>query len=597
MREFFKFMFASMLGTLVIGVVLMVLFFGMIAAIGAGLGSKGKPAKVKDGSVLHLTLDQRLVDRGDEEQLDIDLGPFSAESKVGLNQVLAALEHAKKDDHIEGIFLDLTQVNGGFATLREVREKLVEFKKESGKPVVAWAEFYTQGSYYIASAADQVYLQPKGMLDYRGLQSEYMFLKGLFEKLDVEMQFIRGSNNRFKSFGEVYTEDSMSAANEAQVRALLDGLWTEHRAAVAEKTGIAAGDLDRIADGLEARNDTTARDLGLVDGLKYRDEVLADMKERMALDSKKEIAFVGLGKYLRSFDADADKGKGDAKLAVIYAEGGISSGESGDDVIGSTSLSATLRKAREDSAVKAIVLRVNSPGGSGLASEVIWREVKLAAEAKPVVVSMGDVAASGGYYISAPAARIYAEPTTITGSIGVFGLVPNTEGFFNNKLGITFDGVKTHQHADMYNLNRPLTDHEKRMMQQWVDEFYAGFVERVAEGRKLTPAQVDSIGQGRVWTGTDAKARGLVDELGGLEDAIAAAAGLASLSEYRRVEMPEQEDLLHKLLKDLNADARAWVARQYLGEDAQLLEQFRLVREARSRSGIQARMPFDLVVR
>lgn len=593
MRQFFKFMFASMLGTLLIGVVLLVLFFGMLAAAAAGLGSKGKPVKLKDGSVLQLTFDAELVDRGEDDQMTLDLGPFKPASKTGLNQVLAALDHAKTDEKIEGILLDLSMVNGGFASLREIREKLMEFKRESGKPVVAWAEFYTQGSYYLATAADKVYLQPKGMVDYRGLQSEYMFLKGLFQKLDIDVQFIRGSNNKFKSFGEVYTEEKMSPANRAQIERILQGLWADHRRAVAEKSGRSEAALDSIAGTLAARNDTAALNLHLVDGLMYRDELLADLKERMALAKDKDIAFVGLGKYVRAMGDKTGKGKG--KIAVIYAEGGISSGDD-DEGITSTALSSTIRKAREDSTIKAIVLRVNSPGGSGLASEVIWREVKLAAEAKPLVVSMGNVAASGGYYISAPARRIYAEPTTITGSIGVFGIIPNMQGFFKNKLGITFDGAKTHEHADLYTVSRPLSETEKRMMQQWVDEFYHGFVARVAEGRRLTPAQVDSIGQGRVWTGADAKERGLVDELGGLEQAIRGAAEMAGLTDYRKVELPEQEDLFKKLLKDLNTEAQAWVAREYLGDDAKLLLEYRRAREAKHQMGIVARMPYDLII-
>ncbi len=596
MRQFFKFMFASMLGTLLIGVVLIVLFFGMLAAAAAGLGGKGKAVQVKDGTVLQLTFDAPIGDRGSDEDMDFDLGPFQGEEKVGLNHVIKALDMAKADEHIEGVFLDLSGVSSGFANLREIRKKLIEFKQESGKPVVAWSELYSQGSYYLATAADRIYLQPKGMVDYRGLHSEYMFLKGLFAKLDIDMQFIRGSNNKFKSFGEVYTEDRMSDANRAQIELILKGLWAEHRSAVSAKTGHSEATLDSIVNTLAARNDETARDLKLVDALMYRDEVLADLKERMSLDKEKEIAFVGLSKYLRSGDGKEEK-KGDAKtkLAVIYAEGGISSGDD-DEEIQSAALSSTIREAREDSAIKAIVLRVNSPGGSGLASEVIWREVKLAADTKPVVVSMGNVAASGGYYISCPATKIYAEPTTITGSIGVFGLIPNMQGFFNNKLGISFDGAKTHQYADMLTVSRPLNETERRMMQVWVDEFYDGFVQRVADGRKLTTAQVDSIGQGRVWTGADAKERGLVDELGGLEDAIKAAAELAGISDYRKVEMPEQEDFLQKLLKDLNTETKAWVVREYLGDDAQMLQQFKQAREAKGYSGIQARMPFELVI-
>ena len=605
MRQFFKFMFASMVGTFLIGIVLIIVFVVAITgAVGGALASgasfgKGERTKVKDGSVLHITLDQEIVDRGDKDQVKLDFGPFSGESKLGLNDILASLENAKTDDHIEGVFLDLSFASAGFSTLREIREKLLEFKKESGKPVVAWAEMYGQGSYYLATAADAIYLQPKGDLDYRGLHSEYMFLKGMFEKLDIDVQFIRGKNNKFKSFGEVYTQDAMSPANREQIRKLLDGLWSDHLAAVSSKTGLEAARLNTIVDSLLVRNGEAAVQLELIDGLKYRDEVLADMKERMSLDVKKEIEFVEMGKYSRSFgtrthgDSKADD-KG--KLAIIYAEGGISSGESSDGTIGSTSLSETIREAREDSTIKAIVFRVNSPGGSGLASEVIWREVKLASEVKPVVVSMGNVAASGGYYISAPATKIYAEPTTITGSIGVFGIIPNMQGFFKNKLGITFDGEKTHKYADMMTTSRPLSEQEKLIIQGYVDEFYDGFVQRVSEGRKLTVAQVDSIGQGRVWTGVDAKERGLVDELGGLEDAVKAAAVLAGLTNYTEVELPEQKDFFQQLMEDLNGQARMWVASEWLGEDVQLLQQYKHVRDAKQNFGIQARMPYDLVI-
>jgi protease-4 len=602
MRQFLKFMFASMLGTLLIGVVLIVIFIvAVIGAIGSSVSMEGKRTSVKDGSVLHLTLDNEIVDRGNKDDFNLDLGPFQAENKTGLNTLLASLEHAKTDDHIEGVFLDITSIQAGFATLQEIREKLNEFRTESGKPVIAYSEMYTQGAYYVATAADAIYLQPKGDLDYRGLHSEYMFFKGLFEKLDIDVQFIRGSNNKFKSFGEVYTEDHMSEANRAQIRTLMDGLWNEHLGAVSGRRNIDKARLNTIVDSLLVRNGEAAAELGLVDGLKFRDEVLTILKEKMGLDADKPVQFTELHHYAHSFDRNGGKGLKEGgrreKLAVIYAEGAISSGESEDGTIGSTSLSETIREAREDSTVKAIVLRVNSPGGSGLASDVIWREVKLATEVKPVVVSMGDVAASGGYYISAPATKIFAEATTITGSIGVFGIIPNMEGFFKNKLGITFDGAKTHQYADMMTVSRPLTDQEKRIIQGYVDEFYDGFKERVAEGRKMTPAQVDSVGQGRVWTGVDAKARGLVDEIGGLEAAIDAAAALANLTDYRTTELPVQKDFFQQLMEDFNGQARTWVAAEVLGEDRELLEQYKKAKDVRGQMGIQARMPFDLVVR
>jgi len=600
MREFLKFMFASMLGTLLVGVALIFLFIGMLAAFGSSLADQGKRTTIKENSVLHLTLDRGIVDRGGPDQFDLDFGPFQSQAPTGLNTLLASLENAKTDDRIKGVFLDLSMLGAGFASLREVREKLLDFREASGKPVIAYGEFYTQGAYYLATAADAIYLQPKGDLDYRGLRSEYMFLKGMFEKLDIDMQFIRGSNNQFKSFGEMYTEDKMSPANREQNRVLLAGLWEEHISAVSEGRGIGKDRLNTIAEELQVRNADKALELGLVDGLKFRDEVLDILRERMGLDVGKDIRTTDLRTYSRSFKPKRGRpgiagASGGDKLAVIFAEGGISSGKGGDG-IGSTTLSETIRKAREDSTVKAIVLRVNSPGGSGLASDVIWREVKLAAEAKPVVVSMGDVAASGGYYIAAPATRIYASPTTITGSIGVFGIIPNMQGFFKNKLGITFDGEKTHRYADMLTFSRALTEQEKRILQGYIDDFYDGFTTRVAEGRKMTAAKVDSIGQGRVWTGTDAKRLGLVDELGGLEDAIEAAAELAGLTDYRRVELPKQKDLFEQLMKELNVQARTWMATEWLGEDARLLEQYKRARAARQQTGIMARMPFDLVV-
>ncbi|MBL7955125.1 MAG: signal peptide peptidase SppA [Flavobacteriales bacterium] len=598
MRQFLKFMFASMLGTLLIGVVLIFLFIGALVAIGSSFSTASQPTTVRDGSILHLQLDQQIVDRGNKDELMLDFGPFKGTMPVGLNQVLSTLENAKTDDNIKGVFLDLTGLQTGSATVKEIRDKLVRFKKESGKPVIAFSDTYTQGTYYLATAADQVFLQPRGDLQYTGLQSEYMFYKGLFEKLDIDVQFIRGSNNKFKSFGEVFTEDHMSDANREQNRAILNGLWDEVQTAVSEARGLDKARLNTIADSLLVRNADDALKLGLVDGLKYRDEVLAVLHERMGIPADDELEFVSLSKYVRSFTPDDMKySSTKGKLAVIYAEGDIMPGESSEGTIGGTDLSAAIREAREDSTIKAVVLRVNSPGGSGLASDVIWREVELCKQVKPVVVSMGDVAASGGYYISAPATHIFAERNTITGSIGVFGIIPNMQGFFKNKLGITFDGEKTNKHADLFTVSRPLTEEEKRIIQGYIDDFYKGFTERVAEGRKMTVAQVDSIGQGRVWTGVDAQRLGLVDELGGLEAAISKAAELANLTDYRRVELPEQKDFFEQLMQDLNGTARSWVATQVLGEDATLLKQYQKAKQATEQRGIQARMPFDLVIR
>lgn len=598
MRQFLKFLFASMLGTFLIGMVLILVFVvALVGALGSTFSMPDRRTHVKEGSILHLEFDKAIVDRGSEDDLMIDLGPFSSTSTTGLNTILACLEHAKTDDRIEGILLDLSGLQAGFATVKEVRDKIIEFKKDSGKPVIAFSDSYTQGAYFLATAADEVHLQPKGDLLFQGLHSEYMFFKGMFEKLDIDVQFIRGSNNRFKSFGEVFTEDRMSDANREQSRVLLNSLWDEVLAGISDARRVGKDSLDLIADSLLVRSADDALKHGLVDGLTYRDELIRIVRERMGIGVDEELRLTGLGPYARSFTPEhATRAAGREKLAVIYAEGDIMPGESVQGTIGSTDLSAAIRDAREDSTIKAVVLRVNSPGGSGLASDVIWREVDLCKRVKPVVVSMGDVAASGGYYISAPATRIFAERNTITGSIGVFGIIPNMEGFFKNKLGITFDGEKTNRHADMMTVSRPLTEAEKRIIQGYVDRFYNGFKERVAEGRNMSVAMVDSIGQGRVWSGTDAKRIGLVDELGGLEAAIDDAARLAGLEDYERVELPEQKDLLEQLLADLNGQARIWLANELLGADAGLLNSYQMARRAKEQMGIQARMPYTILI-
>lgn len=605
MRQFLKFMLASMLGTFLIGLVLIMLFFGFLAALGSAFSMESKPTSVSNNTVLRIKLNQPIVDRGNKDGINFDFGPFKGTSKLGLDDILDNIEKAKHDDRIKGIFMDLGMVDAGLTTLKEVRDKLLEFKAESGKPIVAYADMYTQKTYYLASVADQVYMVPQGDLDMRGLRSEMMFYTGLFEKLGVEIQFIRGSDNKFKSFGEAFTRKDMSPANKMQVSTMLNGIWSNYITEVGAQRGLDTAKVNAIAAGMLVRKAEDAVTHGLVDSLLYRDQVLAGLKQRMGLDADKEIKFVGLSDYTKAYVAKAKPTKDASevstkrdKIAMVYAQGDIMDGESSDGSVGGATLSDAIRKARMDTTVKAIVLRVNSPGGSGLASDVIWREVMLAKAVKPVVVSMGDVAASGGYYISAPASKIFAEPTTITGSIGVFGMIPNMKGFFNDKLGLTFDGVQTHKYAGMMTVYRPLTEEEKGIIQGFIDNFYATFTQRVAEGRGMQVAQVDSIGQGRVWTGVDAKRIGLVDELGGLEAATAEAARMAHLEkgEYRIVGYPEQKDIFQEIRESLNIQARSWLATEAFGEDAEMLHRFEQVKKARNITGIQARMPFEMEV-
>ncbi|MBL0043689.1 MAG: signal peptide peptidase SppA [Flavobacteriales bacterium] len=609
MRQFFKFMFASMIGFIIGSVIIGIIFAifltialgGAIASAGSSFNFKSKPTNVKDNTVLHVEFDQSIIDRGNKDDLVLDFGPFQDAQQLGLNDILADFEKAKSDDRIKGVFLDLSYVDARMATIKEIRDKIIEFKKESGKPVIAYGEVFTQGTYYLASAADEVYLVPEGDLDFRGLRSEMMFLKGMFDKLGIEIQFIRGSNNQFKSYGETFIYDHMSDASKKQTTELLAGLWDQYLTAIGDSRKLDKAKLNNVADSLLIRHAPDAVSQGFVDGLKYRDEVLAILKEKMGLPVDEDLRTTSLASYTRVSVPKKSEGESaakKAKVAVVYAQGDIMSGESTDGSIGSTTLAEAIRDAREDSTVKAIVLRVNSPGGSGLASDVIWREVALAKKSKPVVVSMGDLAASGGYYISCAADKIYAQPNTITGSIGVFGIIPNMQGFFNDKLGITFDGVQTNKFAGMMTTSRALTEEEKTIIQGYVDKFYDTFKSRVAEGRHMTEAQVDSIGQGRVWTGTAAKGLGLVDEIGGLEAAIEGAAQLAKLEEgdYRTRDYPEQEDMMEHLMKSLSGDAKAWVRNEAFGEDLELMHQFEAVRKARGLMGVQARMPFDMRV-
>ena len=423
-----------------------------------------------------------------------------------------------------------------------------------------------------------------------------MFFKNMFEKLDIDMQFIRGSNNEFKSFGEVYTEEKMSDANRAQIERLINSLWDTYTDRVAESRGIDKARLNEIADQLLIRKAEDAVEVGLIDGIKYRDEVLALIREKTGTDAGDDIEVAEISKYSRASGTGEKRSTSKEKVAVIFAEGNIMDGESEDGVIGGTSLSRTIREAREDSTIKAVVLRVNSPGGSALASDIIWREVELTKQTKPVVVSMGNVAASGGYYISCAAHKIFAESSTITGSIGVFGIIPNMQGFFNNKLGITFDGAKTNEYADMMTISRALRDDEKAIIQTWIDEIYDTFKERVAEGRSMTIAEVDEVGKGRVWTGTDALDNGLIDEIGGLEDAIQAATEMAGLEDPKQIDLPEQKDIFEQMMEDLTGQAAYWAHTEVFGEDPEMvriMDEMKFVKQMR---GVQARMPFNISI-
>lgn len=589
MKQFFKFMFASALG-LVVGIFLL---FGILAGIGASMGDKQK-VEVKDNSVLHVKLNFEIKERGVNSPFgNFDPSTFEPKPSVGLNDILESLENAAADDKIKGIYLDVQSIPAGMATVEEIRNALLEFK-ESGKWIVAYSEIYTQKAYYVASVADEIWLNPEGMLEWKGLGAQMMFLKGMFEKLEVEPQIIR--YGKFKSAIEPLILDKMSEANRLQTMTYMSDLWNKMLSGISAERGKSVEELDGFAQKATIQNAEDALENGLVDELLYKDQVITNLRAKLEIEDEDEkINYIGLGKYK---DAPAAKKEDEEvtkkeKIAVIYAVGSIEGGEGDDETIGSEKISSEIRKARKDDKIKAIVLRVNSPGGSALASDVMWREIVLAKQEKPVVVSMGDVAASGGYYISCAADSIFAQPNTITGSIGVFGVLWNAKKMINNKLGIMVDTVKTNQFADLGTPFRALTETERDIIQNGVNEIYTDFISKVAEGRGMKVEDVDSIGQGRVWSGEDALEIGLVDKLGGIEDAIACAARMAEVENYRVLEYPEQKDPFQQFMEELSGQGADALLKYRLGEYAKYVKD---VEELMNMQGVQARLPYEIYI-
>ena len=591
--KFYKVVLAAFIGTLI---ALVINFFVKIGVVSAMISSLSKDTEtatvVKPNSLLYMKLNYEIPDRTTDDPFSsLDFNTMETLESTGLNEILRNIEHAKTDSNIKGIYMELSSIPTSTATLQEIRSKLLEFRK-TGKFVVCYSEAYSQSAYYLASVADKIYLNPEGMIDFHGMASQIMFYKHLFEKLDIEMQIVRGPNNRFKSAVEPYFLDKMSEANREQMDKLLGTIWGQILMSISESREISVDNLNQIADNLELMTDANkALEYGLVDKLYYKDQVLTELKAMT--DNSKKINIVDNENYAKSYKV---KNPSKNEIAVIYASGQIFDGKGDQEKdIYSENLSKTIRKAREDESVKAIVLRVNSPGGSAVASAVIGRELDLAKQVKPVIVSMGNYAASGGYWISANADYIFADPTTITGSIGVFGTIPNLQGFFNNKLGLTFDVAKTNENADFGSVAQPLTPFQMEKLQQNVVKTYDEFTLRVAEGRGLRQSYVDSIGQGRVWAGADAIKLRLVDQLGDMEDAIAYAAEKANLGDdYKVTEMPEAKDFFTRMMESMNKTNELDAAmKQKLGVYYTYLEG---LENLQKNTGIQARLPFDMII-
>ncbi len=581
MKQFLKFTLATILGVFLASILSMLLFFGIAGAIA---GSSEEVVEITENSVYQLDLEGTLVDRSEENPF---AGAFAEafgqdEQKViGLDDVLANIRKAKKNENVKGIYLKGGMLMGGYASLKEIRDALVDFKK-SGKFIVAYADNYMQKNYYLASVADKVLINPEGMLELKGLSAELMFFKNTLDKLGIEMQVVKVGT--YKSAVEPYINTKMSDANREQVNVFLGSIWKNMVSHISKSRKITPENINLYADEMMMFQPTAKlKQYALVDSLVYADEV----------DSI-------IGKFVKDFKlvehADMNKVADNEKfeknkVGVIYAVGAIDGGDS--EGINSEKLVETINEVAKDSSVKAVVFRVSSPGGSAYGSEQIWRALTQLKAKKPLVVSMGDYAASGGYYISCMADQIVAQPNTITGSIGIFGLIPNIEGL-NNKLGFTYDVVKTNKMGDAISVNRKFTPEERYLMQGYVNRGYELFVKRCADGRKKSTDQIKAIAEGRVWTGEDALKIGLVDKIGGMDEALKIAVSKAKLKAYMVKEFPVKEDFFTKLMKDFDSSVETRILKSQLGDDYKLL---RKAQELKQINGIQARMPFEFEIK
>lgn len=586
MKQFFKFTLASIVGVMIAGLLLIFITIGIISAM---VSVSDQPAQIESNTVLLLKFDHQIVDRAKKNPLEgLDFGMFQGEKTVGLNDLLDCIRKAKTDPNIRGIYLNPTDIQAGIATVEEIRAALKDFKT-SGKFIYAYGDLFSQKAYYLVTVADSVMLNPQGAVDFRGLGGERTFFKKGLEKLGVEMQIIR--HGKFKSAVEPFLLDKMSPENRLQTETYLKSIWSEMLTDISASRNMSFDELNDIADMVATfRKADFAKQKKLVDRLKYKDQVIDDLKKLTSTSERDDVKAVDIFKYIKVPEKREQKGLARQKIAVIYASGDIDGGVS-DDGIKSEDLSRTIREARRDSSIKAIVLRIDSPGGSAFGSEVIWREVKLAAATKPVIASMGDVAASGGYYIACAANTIMADRTTITGSIGIFGMIPNVQKLMTDKLGITTDVVTTNEHSDMISVTRPMSTFERELMQQTIEQGYDTFISRVAEGRKMEKTAVDQIGQGRVWAAQNAKEIKLVDTFGGLTDAIALAKKMAKLDNYRILNLPKLKDPFDELLKELSGSAKASFMKDELGENYKYYQQ---LHNLVSERGILARMPEDI---
>ncbi len=590
MKGFFKFTFASILGVLIGLIIFSVITFSIIFGI-ISASSSEKPLKLKPNTILVARLDQPIVDRNPESTFgNFDMGSFAPDSRMGLDMIVDNLGKAKNDPDIKGVLLDLSIVPAGIATIEEIRNAILDFRT-SGKFVICYADIFTHSSYYLATAADTIYMSPEGNIEFIGLASRNYFIKKGLDKLGINAQVVRVG--KYKSFAEPFMYTSLSEDNKEQIKAYVGSIWSTMLDNIASSRKIPVDKLNTLADEMSVTDAPSALENHFIDGIKYRDELISELKQLTGISPDKDLRTVSISKYSKVPEISDSKGQDKGKIAVVYASGDIVIGKGSSNNIGDENFTSAIREARRDSTIKAIVLRVNSGGGSALASDLIWREVKLAAETKPVIASMGDVAASGGYYILAAVNKIYADPNTITGSIGVIGILPDMQKFMNDKLGITYDVVKTNTNSDFGTIFRPLNPSELKVLENEIGKSYKTFITHVAEGRKMSVDAVDQIGRGHVFSAVDAKKIGLVDEIGGLKEAIAASAEAAGLKKYSIVKYPKLEAPLQKLFNELSGDVQSRILKEKLGENYFYYQQLELIRNMK---GIQARIPYTTTV-
>ncbi|MHA6248796.1 signal peptide peptidase SppA [Pontibacter sp. CAU 1760] len=586
MLSFLKYVLATIVGLLVFFFISLLLLIGIAAST-----ASSDEVKVKEGSVLELKLDKQISERDPENPLaELGFSFGSLTSTDGLDQIKAAIRRAKTDENVKGIFLNMTFVDAGMAKLEEIRNELIDFKK-SGKFVVSYTDLATEKAYYVASVSDKIYLNPVGTIEFNGMSSEMYFFKRLLDKLDIEAQIFKVGT--YKSAVEPFFLEKASDANREQLNSFLNSINDYQLKQIAKARGVDAATLKNVQDNLLVRDPKDAKKYNLITDVGYYDEAITYMKDKIGLKEDDKIELVKLSKY-KKVKNTAEISTSKNRIAVIYAEGDIVDGDGDEDNIGSTRFAEALRDARQDENVKAVVLRISSPGGSALASDVIWREVQLTKKKKPVIASMSDVAASGGYYIAMGCDTIVAHPNTITGSIGVFGVIPNMQGFLNNKLGITVDHVSTGKFADMPTVTRPLSPQEQEIVQNQINQIYETFTGKAAQGRNMPQDKLKEYASGRVWSGIEAKQRNLVDAYGGLEEAIDIAAAKANIADdYRLKSLPARKSFFEEMFTGFNAEAKEMAIKAEMGE---LYPYYKLYKKVSNMQGMQARMPYDLRV-